>query len=305
MLPLCSPLSAFAHTARGNEGVKASQTGAGIPALWHWWAGGSLWHSLSESLFVGLLTADCQAVAKTKWMWCRWGDQPLAGHKVNAKLFLSPECGPLRVRTGCFSPFVCAIPTWLGQGCVFREPQQPALRGLRYPPQNHQPRGPKQRHCLGSKTRQLRPVYLGNALRTVQDATPLTHHPHHPQSYPVLPDPHTNLAFAGRGKISGSFWGTQLPSLIPFFPLGQQLLYESHFILKMENPQRSFPKGGQLSRSTAQWKEPEGYGRIPLCHMSAEQPWASGLTSLNLCFHVYKKRRRKRWQGFQWKDRVR
>ena len=155
-----------------------------------------------------------------------------------------------------------------------RAPGAPAASTQRFALPSTEPptQGPKQRHCLGSKTRQLRPVYLGNALRSVQDATPLTHRPHHPQSYPVLPDPHTNLPCAGRGKISGSFWGTQLPSLIPFFPLGQQLLYESHFILKMENPQRSFPKGGQLSRSTAQWEEPEGYGRIPLCHVSAEQP---------------------------------
>lgn len=74
---------------------------------------------------------------------------------------------------------------------------------------------------------------------------------------PCSQTPYTNLPFAGRGKISGSFWGAQLHSPIPFFPLGQQLLYKAHFTIKMENLQRCFPKGGQPSGSAAQWKEPE------------------------------------------------
>lgn len=56
-------------------------------------------------------------------------------------------------------------------------------------------------------------AHLGNELRTAQAATPLTHQPHHPQPYPTFPDTHTNLPFAGRGKISSNFGGGGTTSL--------------------------------------------------------------------------------------------
>ena len=87
---------------------------------------------------------------------------------------------------------------------MFRERQWPALRGLCYPPENHQPRGPKQHHCLGSKTRQPRPVYLGNALVSPLTRTPLSHLP--PPALPHVPRPPTPTypLLAGAKSVAAS-----------------------------------------------------------------------------------------------------
>lgn len=62
----------------------------------------------------------------------------------------------------------------------------------------------------------------------------------------------------------------------------------------MENLQSCSPKDGQLRSSTAQWKEPEGYDRILLCHWLAEQSGASHVTLLDLFFHIYDRRIKKK-----------
>lgn len=130
-------------------------------------------------------------------------------------------------------------------------------------------------------------------LPPLSHSSPKTHSPTPPSQSP------TQSYLCWQGQNQQQLLGAQLPSLTSFFPLSDSFSKKSHGIIKVENLQIYFPKDGQLNSSTAQWKEPEGYEGIPLCHLLAEQSWASHWTSLtSFSISVKGELRRKNLQAF-------
>lgn len=199
------------------------------------------------------------------------------GHTVNAKLFpLSRMWAPEGKDWVLFLFRFAPIPYVARTGLRVLGVPVARTQRLCYPPQNHQPREPKQRHCLGSKTRQPRPVYLGDALRTVQDATlsPTTATTCSPTPCSQTPPHQPTLCWQGQNQWQLLRSTAPLPP-IPFFPLGQQLLYKARFHYQDGKSPALLSKGWPTKRQCSSVERARRRGRAPLCHVLAEEPRAS------------------------------